>query len=183
MRPHWPDVMDVFLALAYLTKNTDPDGIELLFTNQPTKHYKSKRTTDLMKTLESQTPKGECNMQLRLGQILQDYQERLETFKDRRRSIPFIVSKPRPTSIYILTNGIWQPGPEPVCGVDELIKIQVSKPVEQNLLDAQVGIQFISFGNDHNGMNRLQLLDSGHGLGFKRYVFVKQRCPMTSPIS
>jgi len=53
-----------------------------------------------------------------------------------------------------------QGGLRPLGGVDEPIRIFVEKLKDLGLLDTQVGIQFIRFGNDERGMERLQKLDS-----------------------
>lgn len=71
---------------------------------------------------------------------------------------------PRRLSLYILTDGVWQPG----CTLVTEIKTLVSLLQEHKLSNKHIGIQFIRFGNDPRGTRRLQKLDSG--LGLELYV-------------
>lgn len=66
---------------------------------------------------------------------------------------------PRPLSIYILTDGVWQPEGEP----DQLIKDVASVLASNQVPQTHVGIQFIRFGEDEACRARLERLDRGGG--------------------
>jgi hypothetical protein len=62
--------------------------------------------------------------------------------------------------LYILTDGIWEPN----CDAAGPIKNLVNKLNKLDKGRVQVGIQFISFGNNPEALDRLDILDSGLGL-------------------
>lgn len=165
MGPYWPQVTKTFSALSYLVKRVDPDGIDLHFTNS-LETYHSRRTRHLLEKVQRRKPAGQCDMKSRLGKILEPYRAELPKALEIRHK-PFLgidlrhwSSKGRSICIYVFTDGVWQGESRFLGGVDEPIRIFVEKLKELGLLDTQVGIQFIRFGNDKGGMERLQKLDS-----------------------
>lgn len=166
MGPYWSNVTKTFSALSYLVKHVDPDGIDLHFTNSLESHH-SRRTHHLLEKVQRRKPAGQCDMKSRLGKILEPYRAELPKALESSRHRHFLgidlrqwSSKGRSICIYVFTDGVWQGGLRPLGGVDEPIGIFVDKLKELGLLDTQVGIQFIRFGNDKRGMERLQKLDS-----------------------
>lgn len=157
MGRHWKEVQEVFAHLAYIVKDTDPDGIELRFTMSGDKH-RSRRTTPLLDVLNGKRPQGESNIRSPLSEVLKEYQAKLKGQKtsrwSRRRQPPEQV---RRQTLYVLTDGIWQPD----CDITEIIKHQVDCLKDHNLYREQFGIQFIRFGDDPEGVKRLEQLDSG----------------------
>jgi hypothetical protein len=61
-------------------------------------------------------------------------------------------------NIYIFTDGIWSQGRDDLCGVQENIKVLVERLITAGKLK-HVGIQFIRFGDDPEGKERLRRLD------------------------
>jgi hypothetical protein len=57
MAPYWNEVVNVFEALSYIIKQTDPDGIELYFAG-PEEHCKSKKTTKSLQIIKERHPDG-----------------------------------------------------------------------------------------------------------------------------
>ncbi len=153
MGRHWKEVRDVFAHLAYIVKDTDPDGIELLFTMSSDKHI-SRRTTPFLAVLDGKRPQGDSNIRSPLSEVLKEYQERL---KGQKTSLWLRRRQPRRQTLYVFTDGIWQPD----CDVTEIIKHLVDCLKEHNLYREQFGIQFIRFGDDTEGVKRLEHLDSG----------------------
>lgn len=152
----------VFSALCYLVKKLDDDGIDLYFTNT-SKSYKFKDAKPFIEILDRKSHTGDTDIELRLQKILQPYKERLEKHVNKTSFYlknPF-EKKLRPMSIYVLTDGCW----EHACTGDKQIKNLVEKLVELKLTKEQVGIQFISFGQDQTGLQRLVHLDSNLGAG------------------
>lgn len=180
MNPYWPNVTKTFSALSYLVKRVDPDGIDLHFTNSLESHH-SRRTRHLLEKVQRRKPASQCDMKSRLGKILEPYRAELPKALEPARHKHFLrhwSSKGRSICIYVFTDGVWQDGLRPLGGVDEPIRIFVDRLKELGLLDTQVGIQFIRFGNDKRGMERLRKLDSD--LDLPMYV-VFEAIPCTVP--
>lgn len=162
MRPSRKEVEYTFSLLGYIVKGTDPDGIEIRFTMSPNRNDKARNTAQLLRTLVSVPYFGTSNIRTALGEILQDYQGKLRDQKptrslfNRTRS-PRLV---RRQNVYVFTDGVWHPG----CDPTQLIKNLVDSLQQNSMVREQFGIQFIRFGNDPDGVIRLNQLDSGLGL-------------------
>ena len=162
MRRHCKDACDLFGLLGYMVKGTDPDGIELRFTMSRDRDTRARDTGPLLRTLETAPFSGESNIRTQLGEILQDYHAKLRDQK-QTRSLFSKVRSPRPIrrqNVYILTDGVWQPG----CDPTDLIRKLVDGLEKYSMEREQFGIQFIRFGNNAEGISRLNQLDSGLGL-------------------
>lgn len=158
MLPHWPELKTLFGLLAYMVKRADPDGIELYFTISDIEK-RSKNTTNLTKILERHRPNGTSNIRLRLNSILQAYKAKLN--HDTKHNLPSVFKGSTPKAVrslnlYIFTDGVWQPD----CQAADLIRLLVDEVINHKLPKEQIGIQFISFGNDPLGIARLGHLDS-----------------------
>ncbi|KAM0797870.1 hypothetical protein BDR22DRAFT_428266 [Usnea florida] len=156
------EVCDLLGLLAYIVKGTDPDGIELRFTMTPDRRDKARDTGPLLRTLETAPFSGESNIRTQVGEIFQDYHAKLRDQKHTRSLLGRRKSRRpiRRQNVYIFTDGVWQPN----CDPTDLIK-KLVKGLEQNSMNReQFGIQFIRFGNDAEGIKRLNHLDSGLGL-------------------
>ncbi|KAL8702873.1 MAG: hypothetical protein Q9201_003964 [Fulgogasparrea decipioides] len=103
-------------------------------------------------------------MRTRLSHILQEHKNKFGTtytpsgWLFKKAGPP---EAPKPLSFYVLTDGNWQPQNE----VGPIIKDLVDSMVAHHLSKEHVGIQFIRFGEDQQGIARLNHLD--HGLGLK----------------
>jgi hypothetical protein len=156
MKPHWEWLIKVVEALTYILKDVDPNGLDLSFTVCSEKQKKTKRPASLVELVESRSEllEGATDMNLRLSDILDTYQTELEKPKKfYRKSV-------LPMNLYVLTDGIWEPN----CDAAGPITNLVNKLNELHKGRVQVGIQFISFGNNAEAINRLNILDSGLGL-------------------
>ncbi|KAF2115661.1 hypothetical protein BDV96DRAFT_645853 [Lophiotrema nucula] len=168
MTDHWQDVISTFKAIGYIAKAADPDKMEAFFTNSHTTK-RSKDREDFVQMLTSATPGGTCSMHSSISKILTTWWNEnkwcFETEPEKkRRSLSSMFStrnKKEGLNLYVFTNGVWQPKPEPLCGVDEVIKGIVDKMIASESLTERIGIQFISFGNNPTGIRRLKMLDSG----------------------
>ena len=156
MTPHWKRVTRVFEALSYVLKDVDPNGLDLSFTISGDTLKKTKRTSKLveMVKLRSKHLKGTTDMNLKLTEILATYQTELEKPKG------FFGKPVLPRNLYILTDGIWEPN----CDAAAPIKNLVNKLNKLDIGRVQVGIQFISFGENTAALERLDILDSRLGL-------------------
>jgi hypothetical protein len=155
MESYWNDVVHTFGALAYLVKEMDPDGIELRFVNSCSEDGQAKHRKQLRKKLEKVKPGGQCDMGIALNKILpRCYPDRV----DKRSSWRGRPVEKAGFNIYILTDGVWSQGEDDLCGVQKHIQILVEKLKASGKLK-HVGIQFIRFGNDRAGKERLRRLD------------------------
>lgn len=153
MKIHWKNVLRVFMTLAYLIKDKDPDGLEIRTTMDPSFKKRHKYRRPLHNALLSHRLGGQCNISHTLSQILRGLLE--EDTKSTRR-LNFLPRKPKHgTNIYIFTDGVWEEGDEGLKNIAESIERLVDRGMQRD----QLGIQFIQFGSDRTGNSRLQTLD------------------------
>lgn len=157
MKQHWSSLKALCSLLFEIVKNYDPDGVDFYFTVSQTqkKNFKIRRSLEAFLARKEPQP-GPCDMSNRLGLILQAYQDRLR-HRDRFTSV--FSRKVRPISIYILTDVQWELGPDP----SNVIKNLVDQMGNLMITKEQVGLQFISWGDDPEVQKRLERLDSGLG--------------------
>lgn len=163
MRPHLKEVVDVVSLLGYILKATDDDGLDICFT-QSTETKNSGKATKLSDVVEKVAFKGISDMRTRFSQILRNYEDKFGTTTASSRSWYRRNGSPvpqKPLSFYVLTDGKWDPNE-----VGPIIKSLVKSMRQFKLHKDHVGIQFIRFGQDPNGIARLNHLD--HGLGLKK---------------
>jgi len=171
MRPHWEDVKNLFKILSWMVKTSDEDGLDLYYSMSSDKVH-SKHTRLLLKHLEGRTPQGQSDITIPLGRILYKYLQDLQddsvprTRFDRIRHIrpaPF-----RPMTLYVFTDAVWQwacDGKGPI--VDTIQKLDdLNIPNDKK----QVGVQFISFGNDRECLKKLKYLDDELKKEYKRDI-------------
>lgn len=154
MRVHKPEVHEVVRLLAYLTKHYDSDKLELLYLGSDA-HLESKSSTKMAQHVDDRPFVGKTDLS-RLGEILQKCGAE---FKPSGSPILGMFHKkiPRKKSIYVLTDGKLGTGDEDQDY--EQIEMIVNKIQAAGLSSDQIGIQLISFGNDPDGLKRLQNLD------------------------
>jgi hypothetical protein len=181
----WPEVQRVFEALAYLLKPHARDGIELFFA-VAYDTWRRKNTSELCDLLAKKKPAplppGQpqgTDISYRLKLQLQAYGAKISAEaasaaagspapkkKSRtRKSAASAASaaaaaagiSTRPLSLYILTDGAWKSGSDPV----PHIKALASQLAKAGLRDArQISIQFISFGDNAAALQRIQTVAS-----------------------
>ncbi|KAL8842972.1 MAG: hypothetical protein Q9176_002275 [Flavoplaca citrina] len=152
MKAYWEDVISFFHVFAYFTKKLDKDGLEMWFTvsTKQVKFHDTKKAVAYLKKTRHDVP---SDIDMRLGQILGNYQKEMQREKEKKHTIFSKLLKPvKPLSLYVLTDGTW-PGSDAVAPITEMIL--------QKLPKKQVGVQFIRFGNDSTGIGKLEYLDSG----------------------
>ena len=162
MRAHRKDVVTVVSLLAYMLKALDSDGIDVCFT-QSLQRINSGRSTKLSASVDQVNYMGVCDMRICLGRIMREYKDKFGTTTPLPgrwyKKVGFREAQ-KPLSFYVLTDGKWPPH-----DVGPVIKNLVDTMVEKKLPKEHVGIQFIRFGEDPQGIARLDRLD--HGLGLK----------------
>ena len=156
MKVHWDNVVKVFEALSYIVKEAGSNGFDLWFTGPGNPMKRCKNTSGPLQDVERRKQQGTTDIKLKLGRILEDYVDEFKKSQSSKRILLNILSKPlKPLSLYVLTDGIW----EPECDPAPLIRSFVLQLVDLRKLQSQVGVQFISFGKDPIGRKRMEQLD------------------------
>lgn len=147
MNPYKEHVTTLLSPLVYTVKAHDPDGVEVHFTISSSRQQ-SRKSGVLIDEVERHRFEGKTDISIRLGSILRRYRVELDDHRNRRQS-------KRAMSIYILTDGVWEGGQDAQTPIRELITVLKQYKYDRK----QVGIQFIRFGNDDKGFERLAELD------------------------
>ena len=169
MALHRTKVEKVIELLSSLAAPYDPDGLDLYFSTESTKQ-RPKSPEEFLKLLQDRPANGLPDFRQRFATIIENYQSRFgkrNTLSKLRHPNSTPSKGPRPLSLYVLTDGTW-----PNCTLITEIENLVHLLVEHKLPNKYVGIQFIRFGDDPKGRQRLEHLDAG--LGLKLYVALCQ---------
>ncbi|KIX03656.1 uncharacterized protein Z518_07209 [Rhinocladiella mackenziei CBS 650.93] len=159
MKSHWEDVKMIATILGYFLKKYDDDGMDIYFSSS-IKRFKAKTTTQLLNCLSGYELQNSSNVGSKLGEIVTEYIDTIEKYHSHKL-YTLTRSRPKPLNIYVLTDGIWQPGSE----AETPIRRLASTLSQLNRKQGHVGIQFIFFGEDKEAEERLKRYDSGLGLG------------------
>ncbi|KAK7995607.1 serine/threonine protein kinase [Apiospora arundinis] len=152
MRHHKDFLFHTSRALIAMATKVDPDRVEMVFTSNTSKFIKDRRplfgggANHMVGKIRSHFDKpsavNSTNMELKMGQILSR-----------------VWCSLKPTSIYIMTDGVWQPSTSPGGGVEGPLRNFVSRMVQRSRNREFVTLQFIQFGHDPAGAERLRYLD------------------------
>ncbi|KAL8908992.1 MAG: hypothetical protein Q9171_005222 [Xanthocarpia ochracea] len=162
MQPLRPQVEEVVELLSTLTQPYDPDGLDLYLTTESSK-LRPKTPEKFLQYLRARPANGFPDFRQRFAKIIENYQSKFGKSNYRKKlmhpnSTPS--RNPRPLSLYVLTDGVW----DPKCTLITEIQNLVALLQENKLPNKYVGIQFIRFGNDREGKKRLKKLDAKLGL-------------------
>ncbi|CCT66861.1 uncharacterized protein FFUJ_13029 [Fusarium fujikuroi IMI 58289] len=156
MRDREREVLKVLDVLVWLVRKIDHSGPEIRFTSKPDKRIPiERRPRFLLKMDKFINPVREwlggndaetlCNMKHSFNQIFADAS---------------MVDPKRPTSVVILTDGIWEHGGSlEEKGVEACITKIIKRMEDKGIGDTAFAFQFVSFGNDPVGLRRLRYLD------------------------
>lgn len=159
MMPYRERVREVLDLLAYMLLESDPDGLDVYYTNDREK-LKGKTHHSILRAFDKHPFQGTPDMRERFADILARYQEKLgkkNGFLTRLVHKDTPPKGPRRLNLYVLTDAVWQPRTDLTIGIETL----VSHLLKHGLTNKQIGIQFIRFGNDGEGIDRLNRLDAG----------------------
>ncbi|KAL8932216.1 MAG: hypothetical protein Q9216_006922 [Gyalolechia sp. 2 TL-2023] len=158
MKPYRDDVRNVLELLTSLTSRYDPNGLDLYFTTEYKKH-RPNSNKKVLKLFDDHPPSGPADMRACVASIFEPYKAQFGR-RDFRRWLSHPTSRPpkgpRKLSLYILTDGIW----DPKCDLITEIKALVAGLQKEGMTNKHVGIQFIRFGGDKTAIKRLDTLDS-----------------------
>lgn len=148
---HWEDMTELLGIIAYMIKSFDKDGLDLYFAQSNAKHNEetSSKLVSIVEKRKREEDLGYTDMSIRLEQILGEYARKIQ-----RQSSQNIVT--RGLNVYIFTDAIWTP----LCDIVPAIDKMVEGLVAHKLPEKQVGLQFISFGDDAECLKRLMLVDN-----------------------
>lgn len=147
MRDQWPQVKTAFEALSYVLKPMAPDGIELFFTVSYDA-WRRHNTSELVELLEKKGLAGDTDISYRLGLQLQDYQLKTQPTAQMASKK---AKRARPMSFYILTDGNWTEKCDPTAAIKDI----ADHLINAELMSGHLTIQFISFGQNAAGLQRL----------------------------
>jgi hypothetical protein len=150
MHEQWHGVKTVFEALSYILKPMAPDGIELFYTVSYDT-WRRHNTSELGVYLEKKGVAGDTDISYRLGLQLQSYKAKIHPTPRKASS-----KKVRPMSFYILTDGNWKAGGD--AKAIAAIKDIADHLIKADLKGGQLAIQFISFGQNAEALQRMNHL-------------------------
>lgn len=144
MEKHKLEVQSAARVISYYVKEVDPNKMELYFASEINKPSEYDRSSALETAIQNHAfVAGQCSMRLYLGNILRNIMEK-PTFRDK------------PSSIYVFTDAVWEPGND---RVDMVIAEAARRLSTEKLPPEHIMIQFIRFGDNEVGKVRLRHLD------------------------
>ncbi|KAG5660422.1 hypothetical protein KAF25_003028 [Fusarium avenaceum] len=152
MRIMFREVLKVVEILVWLVKDFDSLGVDIRFASnlikRHTRTFPRPSTDRIMASVRQWFERNEadkyCNMKYLLNKVFAD---------DK------IVSPRYPTSVLVLTDGVWEGGPIQDIGVEKSISQVIEQMDEKGVSDTDFTFQFVRFGNDPDGLARLKYLD------------------------
>ncbi|KAF5557945.1 serine threonine kinase [Fusarium phyllophilum] len=163
MRDREREVLKVLEVLVWLVWKIDQSGPEIRFTSKPDKKFPIERRPRFLLKMEL--------MRDALDKFINPVRQWLsgndaETLCNMKHSFNQIFSEvnmvdpKRPTSVIILTDGIWEQGGSlEEKGVEACITKIIKRMEDKGIGDTAFAFQFVSFGNDPVGLRRLKYLD------------------------
>jgi hypothetical protein len=150
-KDHWEDMTELLGIIAYMIKSYDKDGLDLYFAQSNAKHNAdtSSKLVGIVEKRKHTEGLGYTDMSVRLEQILGEYASKIQSHK-------WQYTITRGLNVYIFTDAIWTPLCDIVPAIDRIVEILV----DNKLPEKQVGLQFISFGGNAEGLKRLRLVDN-----------------------
>ncbi|RGP72352.1 serine threonine kinase [Fusarium longipes] len=130
-------------VIGYTVKVTDTNGMDIFFSSASCSPQKCQSSSDVEKTIIGRHPvTGWCDME----NCLRNVMKRVDH------------DGMKPTSIYIFTDGIWNPTKNND-GVKKIIDDAITSLIEKGKEPRHLMFQFVQFGHDENGYKRLDDLD------------------------
>ena len=160
MHEHWPNVresVELLCEILFARKADNRIDVQLAMGD---KNLNSSRVSHIVKYVREHPPgrgpgSADASIEYALGKVLRKF---LEDLKHRRNSsrTRFSWSNIKPLSLYILTNGSFPYQDD----VGAPIRDTIKDLQQMGLLTGFIGIQFVRFGEDPEGIQRLEYLDN-----------------------
>lgn len=164
------EVADYVDVLGYMVKRLDKDGIDLYYFNSSERILGSKNSTKLVLSVRGHKFSGVSSPENSLVKTLDAYSKKIKAFASEisaeqshgwKSHLPLSHFKapklPAPLSVYVLTDGVWQLGGDE--DLERTIRDLIKNLHAAKCTRKQIGIQFIRFGNNPAGIERLNALD------------------------
>lgn len=151
MLEHRKNMTELLGIFAYMIKAHDKDSLDLYFATSADKRNE-KTSSKLVRIVEKRRGSGDLGyteMSVRLEQVLGDYTSKIQ--REAKMAV-----RTRGLNVYIFTDAVWTPLCDIVPSIDRMVKTLTT----YQLPEKQVGLQFISFGNNLDGLARLRLVDN-----------------------
>ncbi|KAK6836917.1 serine/threonine protein kinase [Apiospora arundinis] len=152
MQRHKNLLLQTSRALIAMASEVDPDRVEMVFTSNLAKIITDRHpligggpnhmVSKIRRHFGKSNLVNSTNMESKMGQILSR-----------------LWYSTKPTSIYIMTDGVWQPSTSPGGGVEDPIRNLVRRLFQNSRNREFITLQFIQFGHDPTGTERLRYLD------------------------
>ncbi|KAK6859083.1 serine/threonine protein kinase [Apiospora arundinis] len=152
MQRHKNFLLQTSRALIAMASEVDPDRVEMVFTSNLAKIITDRHpligggpnhmVSKIRRHFGKSNLVNSTNMESKMGQILSR-----------------LWYSTKPTSIYIMTDGVWQPSTSPGGGVEDPIRNLVRRLFQNSRNREFITLQFIQFGHDPTGTERLRYLD------------------------
>jgi hypothetical protein len=146
MKQYWDSVLEVFEALSYLVTDLDPNGFELWFTGSDNPLRNCGKTTAPLQTVQYSKQEGTANIDLKLDIIVREHLEALKKLSSKLLLFDRTAKPVKPLSLYILTDKVWWEDSR-ICFLEYCVR-QLSQLVKPDMVNHQIGIQFIFFCQD-----------------------------------
>lgn len=168
MKEHQADVIESSYQLSYIVKKFDSNGLDVLTTSNPRREENFKTSTEMKvftkRKFRDASKTGQCDIEFSLNEVFKRVFKtipRLSPSAKARTFGTFRPGKARPFSILVFTNGVWNPSDDGFGGADRLIERCIKLMKDNDVSRSDVAIQFVRFGNNPKGKQRLKFLDDG----------------------
>ncbi|KAI1159862.1 hypothetical protein F5B18DRAFT_549573 [Nemania serpens] len=166
MEPYWQEAKQTAQAVFEIGLKADPDGVDIRMTNGDTTSRRRKKSDDLFgryQYFENQRPtaeNGPCDMQSALNNVL-DIAIKKGLSKKSKFLERTVGRGIKGISVFVLTNGVWfPPGDDEAGGVQHPVYNAIDKLKSKYRDSRFLVIQFVGFGKDQTGINRMTYLDN-----------------------
>ncbi|PTD13540.1 hypothetical protein FCULG_00004522 [Fusarium culmorum] len=144
MRDHKDDVAMTARVISYTVKVSDKNGMDLYFASDSCNPRNIQHITDIEHRITNmRIVTACCDMKKCLEDVVKEVK----------------AQGMNPTTIYIFTDGVWDPDHDPE--VDQVIYDAINHLIENGKKPQDLMFQFIQFGSDDEGYKRLKHLDDG----------------------
>jgi hypothetical protein len=153
MRNHWIEVKELAEILVYMMKKYDDDGLDV-YTTISRRKEKVRDAAALVRVLDKVEPQGQSDFPGVLQEFIAPYLRSLNC-PEKERSLLRHHKRVKPLSIYVFTDGVWQSDSDATDAIRRITETLDARGFDRS----QILFQFIGFGNDQEGSERLATLD------------------------
>jgi hypothetical protein len=157
MAEHWDEATFLLETLVMKAHGQDPDGPDLIFTNDGRELKREKDAAAFRRVMQSVRPrKGNhvhTNLKTALTPIFNNYLSMVRQTNNK--------SKVSALTVIVLTDGLWKGMADQNEITDKIVLFykQLTQKMDGMMQDRQVSIQFIQLGDDEEARERLRRLD------------------------